>query len=76
MPTSYQLELMKHALGMASKNSGYRNYFDAEPGGEDAKQWDLLVREGLAIVTREPADPFPGRIYAVSDAGKKVVGMR
>jgi len=73
MSTPYQLELMRHALGMASKHPGYRNYFDAEPGGEDNRQWALLVKEGLAVVTREPSDLFPGRIYAVSDAGKKTL---
>ncbi len=50
--TPYQLDLMKHCIGLDYKKIPYRNYFCTSP---DDKDWNELVGKGLAIKSsKEP----------------------
>lgn len=48
--TPYQLELMKHCIGLNYKKRPYRNYFCTSPNDKD---WNELVDKGLAIKSNE-----------------------
>ncbi len=51
--TSYQLDLMKHCIGLDYKKKPYRNYFYTSP---DDKDWNELVNKELAIKSKEEAN--------------------
>ena len=66
-PPREWIELMEHATAWPRC---YRNYFAAEPGGDDAVRWDAMVEAGLAyrgVVINPP--PYELQIYNVTDAG-------
>ncbi|MBN7575434.1 hypothetical protein C1H57_08435 [Clostridium sp. 2-1] len=43
--TQYQLDIMRHCVGIGRKNKPYRNYFFTQ---ETDKDWNELVQKGLA----------------------------
>jgi hypothetical protein len=73
--TDYQRDLMCHACGIDSRDPYYRDYFAADPGGRDDREWADLVLIGMAEVRREPHPQWsPLRIYGVTDVGKQFLG--
>lgn len=68
--TPYQRRLIRHACGMDSEASGYRNHFYAAPNSGDDKEWKDLVKKGFAQITREPESEWsPCRIYRATASG-------
>jgi hypothetical protein len=69
-----QADLMRHALGLSQSKESYRNYFAAEPEGDDTPTWEELVGLGFAvkgrIINRPPNEL---QLYHVSPAGRAVL---
>lgn len=57
---------MRHALGLASKKVGYRNFYRA--GGDDAKIGEALVAKGMAIYLA-PSEGYPDPCFMISTKG-------
>lgn len=73
--TDRQLDLLRHACGIGSRDPYYRDYFAAEPDGDDDREWTRMVTLGLAEVRWQPAPCWsPLRIYGVTDEGKRAIG--
>jgi hypothetical protein len=54
--TPYQLDLMKHALGLDYHEKPYRNYFCTQ---ETDKAWNELTEKGLAVKgTKKPDNKY------------------
>lgn len=71
-PTSYQLHLLNHTLGLrVDQREPYRNHFVAGHGHRDMPDLEALVAGGLMERRRSPA--FLGKgdiVFSVTDAGK------
>ncbi|MCD8139297.1 MAG: hypothetical protein LUE17_05895 [Planctomycetaceae bacterium] len=66
--TKREREIMRHALGLSSKDSSYRNYFSTGPESDDYEVCQGLVEKGLMTVRKLPfCNNF---LYYVTDAGK------
>lgn len=68
--TKKQIDLAHHALGH-KKQVGYRNYYAADPDQEDDREWAKMVKDGTAVLSREPSPMFPCRIYSLTEKGKR-----
>lgn len=44
--SDYQMDLMKHCIGLGRSKKPYRNYFFTQEGDKD---WNVLVEKGLAV---------------------------
>lgn len=56
---------IRHALGFSTDGMAYRNYFNADDGGEDFKMWKGLEARGLAISWKTKLTPG-GTYFAAS----------
>lgn len=69
-----EIELIRHACGVDSREPFYRDYFAAEPGSEDDAAWRRMVCRGWAEVRRDPSSYSPYRIYGVTKSGMALIG--
>lgn len=71
-PTSYQISLLQHTIGVRpEQRNPHRNHFVAGPGHLDMPHLEKLVDGGLMEVRRSPAFLNDGDIvFAATEAGK------
>jgi len=74
--TKSEIELMRHACGVDSKNSYYRNFYAAALGSLEIAVWDAMVEKGWAILRRKPGPQFPYYLYFVTAKGKDQLPVR
>jgi hypothetical protein len=70
--------LMANAMGLEKPRwveDPYRNRFHANPSGEDDKIWSKLVARGFAELAGTPTEHMPYNTYAVTDDGKRALGV-
>jgi hypothetical protein len=75
MPTAGQMELMRHALGHYRTPRVDRNYFAADPGSDDDRDWQALVVSGHARLYRPAAGEQSLNYYTVTPAGQLLVSQ-
>lgn len=71
-PTSYQISLLQHAIGVCpDQRNPHRNHFVAGSGHHDMPHLEALVAGGLMEVRRAPAFLHDGdSVFAATEAGQ------
>lgn len=72
MLSEYEIENMRHALGLSRKPKPSRNYFVTDPESDDGRCWEVLCLRGMA-----EARPYRfasgTKCYRVTEAGKRAL---
>jgi DNA-binding PadR family transcriptional regulator len=72
---AWELETMKHALGLNRQPEPFRNHFCAGEGSTYYPIWEGLVAKGYAT-KRGPSELHGGDfIYHVTEAGRAAAGL-
>lgn len=72
------LEVLRHTVGLNRRPEPYRNYFMAAPGSPDEALCLVLSERGLMFEASVPEayrGLVPDRLFRVSDAGFRVLGL-
>lgn len=68
--TPRQKELARHALGLdGRRKQSYRNRFWAGPGHDDFGEWQQMVKDGLAYVSKPDPGYRPDHAFWLTHSG-------